>query len=104
MLNHGDVVIITAGVPVGEAGTTNLMKIHVIGDLLAKGQGIGKQVAIGKAIVANNAEEALSQDTTGRIIVTVGADRDMMPAIEKCAGLITEEGGLLVMQLLLDLV
>jgi pyruvate kinase len=33
-------------------------------------------------------------DTTGSIIVTIGSDREMMPAIEKCAGLITEEGGL----------
>ena len=40
-VTHGDVVIITAGVPVGEVGTTNLMKIHVIGDLLTRGQGIG---------------------------------------------------------------
>ena len=41
-----------------------------------------------------NADEALKQDTEGAIIVTTGSDRDMMPAIEKCAGLITEEGGL----------
>ena len=93
-VSHGDVVIITAGVPVGEAGTTNLMKIHVIGDLLARGQGIGKNVAFGRAVVAKNAEEALAYDTEGAILVTTGSDRDMMPAIEKCAGLITEEGGL----------
>ena len=93
-VTHGDVVIITAGVPVGEVGTTNLMKIHVIGDLLARGQGIGRTVAHGRAVVVKNAEEALKQDTEGAIIVTTGSDRDMMPAIEKCAGLITEEGGL----------
>ena len=93
-VGHGDVVIITAGVPVGEIGTTNLMKIHVIGDLLAKGQGIGKTAAYGKTVIAKNAEEALSFDTEGAILVTTGSDRDMMPAIEKCAGLITEEGGL----------
>jgi len=93
-VGHGDVVIITAGVPVGEAGTTNLMKIHVIGDLLARGQGIGRTVAFGRTVVARNAAEALALDTTGAILVTVGSDRDMMPAIEKCAGLITEEGGL----------
>ncbi|WP_342510716.1 pyruvate kinase [Sporosarcina sp. FSL K6-1522] len=93
-VSHGDVVIITAGVPVGEAGTTNLMKIHVIGDLLARGQGIGKTVAYGRVVVAKNAEEALAYDTEGAILVTTGADREMMPAIEKCAGLITEEGGL----------
>ncbi|WP_432358142.1 pyruvate kinase [Sporosarcina sp. UB5] len=93
-VTHGDVVIITAGVPVGEAGTTNLMKIHVIGDMLAKGQGIGKSVAFGQAVVARNAEEALAHDMEGKILVTYSSDRDMMPAIEKCAGLITEEGGL----------
>ncbi len=93
-VGHGDVVIITAGVPVGEAGTTNLMKIHVIGDLLARGQGIGKSVAFGRAVIANNAKEALAHDTEGAILVTTASDKDMMPAIEKCAGLITEEGGL----------
>lgn len=93
-VKHGDLVVITAGVPVGEAGTTNLMKLHVIGDMITKGQGIGKTTAIGKALVARNAEEALTQDPTDRIIVTIGSDRDMMPALSKCAGLITEEGGL----------
>lgn len=93
-VTHGDVVIITAGVPVGEAGTTNLMKIHVIGDMLAKGQGIGKSVAFGQAVIAHNAQEALAHDLEGKILVTYSSDRDMMPAIEKCAGLITEEGGL----------
>ncbi|MEK3766745.1 MULTISPECIES: pyruvate kinase [unclassified Solibacillus] len=93
-VSHGDVVVITAGVPVGEAGTTNLMKVHVIGDLLARGQGIGRSSVVGKAIVAKNAGEALTYDTEGAIIVTVGSDREMMPAIENCAGIITEEGGL----------
>ncbi len=93
-VTHGDVVIITAGVPVGEAGTTNLMKIHVIGDMLAKGQGIGKDVAYGRAIVARTAAEAEANDLKGAILVTNSTDRDMLPVLEKCAGLITEEGGL----------
>ena len=93
-VTHGDVVIITAGVPVGEAGTTNLMKIHVIGDLLAKGQGIGKSVAYGRAIVARSAAEAEPFNAEGAILVTHSTDRDMLPVLEKCAGLITEEGGL----------
>ncbi|WP_413363082.1 pyruvate kinase [Lysinibacillus sp. 3P01SB] len=93
-VNHGDVVVITAGVPVGEAGTTNLMKVHVIGDLLARGQGVGKASVVGHAVVAKNAGEALAYETEGCILVTVGSDREMMPAIEKCAGIIAEEGGL----------
>lgn len=93
-VDHGDVVIITAGVPVGEAGTTNLMKVHVIGDLLARGQGVGKLSVVGNAVVVKNADEAKSYNTEGEILVTVGTDREMMPNIEKCAGIITEEGGL----------
>ncbi|MFF2755179.1 pyruvate kinase [Psychrobacillus sp. NPDC058041] len=93
-VTHGDLVVITAGVPVGEAGTTNLMKVHVIGDMVAKGQGIGKLTTFGKAVVVNNARELLGKDTSDSIIVTLGTDREMIPAIEKCKGLITEEGGL----------
>ncbi len=93
-VDHGDVVVITAGVPVGEAGTTNLMKVHVIGDLLARGQGVGKASVVGKAVVAKNAAEASAYDTDGCILVTVGSDRDMMPVIENCVGIIAEEGGL----------
>ena len=33
IMNGGDTVVITAGVPVGEAGTTNLMKVHIVEEL-----------------------------------------------------------------------
>src|SRR5699024_1892650 len=45
LFDPGSRVIITAGVPVGESGTTNLMKVHVIGNVIAKGQGIGRRSA-----------------------------------------------------------
>ncbi|MBM7648842.1 pyruvate kinase [Bacillus ectoiniformans] len=94
LVKHGDLIIITAGVPVGERGTTNLMKIHVVGDILMKGQGIGRKSAYGKVVVAKDAQEALEKVEPGSILVTIGSDKEMVPAIEKCAALITEEGGL----------
>ncbi len=94
LVSHGDLVVITAGVPIGQAGTTNLMKIHVVGDILAKGQGIGRKSAFGKVVIAQNAEEALQKVKEGSILVTVGSDKEMMPAIEKCSALVTQEGGL----------
>lgn len=94
IVTHGDLVVITAGLPVGETGTTNIMKIHVIGDILAKGQGIGRKTAFGKVVIANTAKEALEKVVPGSILVTTGTDRDMVPALEKCSALITEEGGL----------
>ena len=93
-VSYGDLVVITAGVPVSEPGTTNLMKIHVVGDILGKGQGIGRKSAYGKVVVAKNAEETLAKVKEGSILVTIGTDKEMVPAIEKCAAIITEEGGL----------
>ncbi|KML07405.1 pyruvate kinase [Rossellomorea marisflavi] len=94
MTKHGDLIVITAGVPIGESGTTNLMKIHVVGDIVAKGQGIGRKSAFGKAVVASSAEEAVSKTEEGSVLVTIGTDKEMMPALEKCSALIVEEGGL----------
>ncbi|WP_019154820.1 pyruvate kinase [Robertmurraya massiliosenegalensis] len=94
LVKHGDLVVITAGVPVGESGTTNLMKIHVVGDVLVKAQGIGRKSAYGKVVVAKNASEALAKVTEGSVLVTIGSDAEMMAAIEKSSALITEEGGL----------
>ncbi|MFD2211140.1 pyruvate kinase [Virgibacillus halophilus] len=94
IFERGNRVIITAGVPVGESGTTNLMKIHVIGDVIAKGQGIGKKSVFGKVVIAKTVEEALNKVRPGDVLVTYGTDREMMPAIERAAGIITQEGGL----------
>ncbi|WP_243291243.1 pyruvate kinase [Bacillus sp. FJAT-47783] len=94
IVKHGDRVVITAGVPVGETGSTNLMKVHVVGDIVGKGQGIGRKSAFGKVVVANSPEEAKAKMTDGAILVTVGTDREMMESIEKAAAIVTEEGGL----------
>ncbi len=94
IVSRGDRVIITGGVPVGESGTTNLMKVHIIGDVLLKGQGVGRKSAYGKAVVAKDAGDAIDRLKEGNILVTYGTERDMMPAIEKASGIITQEGGL----------
>lgn len=90
----GDLIIITAGVPVGERGTTNLMKIQLIGTKLVSGQGVGTDAVIGKAVVAANAEEANENAVEGGILVVKTTDKDYLPAIEKSAALVVEQGGL----------
>ncbi|EOL43301.1 pyruvate kinase [Enterococcus caccae] len=92
--SEGDLIIITAGVPVGEKGTTNLMKIQMIGSKLVQGQGIGEESVIAKAVVANTAEEAVANATEGSILVVKTTDKDYMPAIDKAIALVVEEGGL----------
>ena len=90
----GDLIIITAGVPVGERGTTNLMKIQLIGTKLASGQGVGTEAVIGKATVATSAEEANKNAVEGGILVVKTTDKDYLPAIEKSSALVVEQGGL----------
>lgn len=92
--NEGDLIIITAGVPAGRAGTTNLMKLHVVGDTLIKAQGIGDKSAVGEIVTAKNYNELQSKDTTDKIVVVQSVDALMTPLLIKAAGLITVEGGL----------
>ncbi|AZP05291.1 pyruvate kinase [Jeotgalibaca ciconiae] len=91
---EGDLIIITAGVPVGERGTTNLMKIQLIGSKLTSGQGIGEQAVVGKAVVASSAEEANKNATEDCILVVKNTDKEYMPAIEKASAIVVETGGL----------
>ncbi|MGX7013661.1 pyruvate kinase [Vagococcus silagei] len=90
----GDSIVITAGVPVGETGSTNLMKIQLIGSKLASGQGIGDKAVCGKAIVAESAEKANEMMKNNAILVVKTTDKDYMPAISKASALVVEEGGL----------
>ncbi|MGA8941258.1 MAG: pyruvate kinase, partial [Thermoactinomyces sp.] len=93
-VKQGDLVVITAGIPVGESGKTNLMKVHVIGGVIAQGQGIGKKVVSGPVVVANSAEELREKMPEGAIIVTRGTNKDMTEWLKQAAGIIAEEGGL----------
>lgn len=93
-VRQGNLVVITAGVPVGIPGSTNLIKVHTLGEILARGTGIGKKPAVGRAVAVRNAAEALEQVKKGDILITTATDRDYIPALEKAGALITEEGGL----------
>ncbi|MBD1372780.1 pyruvate kinase [Hazenella sp. IB182357] len=93
-VQQGDLVIITAGVPVGKSGTTNLMKVHVIGGILAKGQGLGKKVVSSGVVTGVSAEEINRKMVDGAVIVTKGTDKDMIESFKRASAVITEEGGL----------
>ncbi|WP_127582787.1 pyruvate kinase [Paenibacillus koleovorans] len=94
LIRLGDLVIITAGVPVGRSGSTNLMKVHHVGEMIAKGQGIGSQSATGIVVVASTAQEAVEKMKPGAILVTTATDKECMSAFEQASAVITEVGGI----------
>ncbi len=93
-IKGGDLVVITAGVPVGVSGTTNLIKVHIVGTVLARGTGIGSQAVSGTVRIVRSAAEAEVKVNPGDILVTAFTDRDYVPAIQRAGAVVTEEGGL----------
>lgn len=94
IVKKGELVVITAGLPVAEAGTTNLLRVHVVGDVLAHGQGIGRKAATAPVFVAEDADDANRNMPDGAILVAKATDKDYTPALRRAVGVITEVGGL----------
>lgn len=92
LIQTGDVVVITAGVPVGKVGTTNMIKVQVIGNVLAKGVGIGRKSYSGAARLITSPDS--TSFTKGEILVTPFTDKELIPLISKAGALVVEEGGL----------
>lgn len=93
IVKNGDLVVITAGVPAGVTGMTNMIKVHTVADVLASGTGIGRTAVTGRARVVYS-EKDLGEVIDGDILVTRATDIDFVSAMERCGGIVTEEGGL----------
>lgn len=93
-VKQGELAVITAGVPLGVSGTTNLIKVHVVGHILMKGQGVTPKKGSGPLCVCRTKEELEQNFKQGDIIVIHSTDNDMLPNIKKASGLIVEEEGM----------
>ncbi|WMJ76813.1 MULTISPECIES: pyruvate kinase [unclassified Sedimentibacter] len=93
-IENGDLIVITAGVPVGISGSTNLLKVHIVSELLYKTVGVGKETVIGRAIIAKNAAELRDKFEDGDIIVMSATGKDVIEYMARASAIIVEEGGL----------
>lgn len=94
MVSSGDLVVITAGAPLGISGTTNLLKVHLVGNILVKGTGITHLNACGNLCVADDEEDALDRFRPGDILVIPQTSNRLLPLMKEAAGIITEADGL----------
>lgn len=92
-ISSGDKVIITAGVPVGLSGSTNLIKIVNIEEIIARGTGLGKDKITARAVVVKELKDLVNSFKSGNIIVTKFTNKEMMPYIKIAGGLVTEQAG-----------
>ncbi len=93
LVAHGDVTVITAGVPVGVSGTTNLVKVQMVGNVLARGRGVGKGFGTGEVCVAKTAEEALERFQPGNILVMHRTCHELVPLMRSATAIVVEEDG-----------
>ncbi|WP_058990555.1 pyruvate kinase [Anaerococcus rubeinfantis] len=93
-VQEGDLTVLTAGIPLGVSGTSNLIKVHVIGDIIANGTGVGNKSVSGKVVVGSTKEELEGKFEDGDIIVAKYTDKDINEFMERSSGVIAENGGL----------
>ena len=98
-LHNGELAVVTAGVPVGVSGTTNMIKIHMVGNCLATGVGVGPENAdvtnaTGKACVCRTLEEVRAKFKPGMVLVVPSTSNEMLSFVRDAAALVVEEPGL----------
>ena len=98
-LHNGELTVVTAGVPVGVSGTTNMIKIHMVGNCLATGVGVGRGKtdlvsASGKACVCRTLEEVKAKFRPGMVLVVPSTSNEMLSYVRDAAALVVEEPGL----------
>ncbi len=91
---EGDLIVLTAGIPVGVGVATNLIKVHTIGKIILQGQAIGKSSVVGKVCKGNTVEELKDKFEDGDILVADYTDAEIVEYIDRSSGIIVAEGGL----------
>ncbi len=91
LLHDGELVVMTAGVPLGMSGTTNLMKVHVVGHILVTGRGVSRRSVCGSICVARDENEAEKCFSDGDILVIHQTTNRLLPLVRKANGLILED-------------
>ncbi|GHU81889.1 pyruvate kinase [Clostridia bacterium] len=94
LVKSGDLVVITAGIPLGVSGTTNMLKVHLVGDILVSGSSVTSNSICGHLCVCQTEKEAQEQFKNGDILVIPKTSNGILPLLKKAGGIVTEEGGM----------
>lgn len=92
LVSRGELVVITAGLPLGMSGTTNMIKVHVAGRILISGKGVNNLKASGNVCVCQGLDDLEQNFRPGDIVVVSQTTNEMMPKLKDAGGIITETG------------
>ncbi len=91
LVHQGDLVVVTAGVPVGISGTTNMIRIHQVGGALVNGMGLSTKKVSGPLCVCRSASDVAEKFKEGDVLVVPYTTNDMLPYLRKAAAVVCEE-------------
>ena len=91
VVKQGDLVVVTAGVPVGVSGTTNMIRVRQVGGSLLNAVGIGSKKAVGPLCVCHTLEEVEEKFRPGCVLVVPYTTNDLLPYVRQAAAVISEE-------------
>ena len=91
IVKQGDLVVVTAGVPVGVSGTTNMIRVCQVGGALLNGIGVGNQKASGPLCVCRTLDDVAEKFHAGDVLVVPYTNNDLLPYIRQAAAVISEE-------------
>ncbi len=93
IVQDGEIAIITAGIPAGITGTTNVMKVHLVGSCLIAGVGIGEYTADGNLCICRNVDDIKLKFKDGDVLVVPRTNNDMLSYIHRASAVVVEEPG-----------
>lgn len=90
LVEYGDLIVLTAGTPLGTCGTTNMMIVESIGDVLVRGhQGKGEKIQ-GKITILLSPEEKTPDKIKDRLVVIPRYDDSFEGHLKKARGIILQ--------------
>jgi len=90
LVSTGDLVVITAGSPFGVSGTTNMMVVESIGDVLVRGEN-GKGARLhGNVTLVLSSEAKKPYSVRDQILVLAKCDESYLPLIKESSAIILQ--------------
>ncbi|CDZ75716.1 Pyruvate kinase [Peptoniphilus sp. ING2-D1G] len=93
LIEPGDTVVLTAGVPAGLSGSTNLIKVQTVSKIMGRGLGFGDGIVVGRAFVVNSMKDLEVNFKVGDILILNNTDKEIMPYLKKSSAIVAEVEG-----------
>jgi pyruvate kinase len=103
-LRRGELVVITAGVPVGLSGTTNMVEVLTTGEILLSGMSLLRKNAAGKVCVVRDLQKDEGKIADGCVLVVRGLTAEYRSVLGRVGAIVSEsdiscsDGNILAME------